>query len=109
MIRLSDKNLEKTLALDRERLAQTELPIVTVAGTFREDLKRFYGLPNNNTTRDTVFSRAHFSMAVAVATEVWGNKIQAEKAWLADPTNYVSREDWQKILLTELVGKTIAR
>ncbi len=109
MIRLPDKNLEKALAHDRERLTQTELPIVTVAGTFREDLKRLYGLPNNNTSPDTVFSRAHFSMAVAVATEVWGNRIQPDKAWLADPTNYVSAADWQKILLTELVGKTIAR
>jgi hypothetical protein len=109
MIRLPDKNLEKTLAYDRERLAQTELPIVTVAGTFREDIKRLYGLPNNNTQHDTVFSRAHFSMAVAIANQVWEGRIHPKKAWLADPTNYVSVEDWQKIVLTEIVGKTIAR
>lgn len=109
MIRLPDKHLEKTLTYDRERLAKTELPILTVAGTFREDVKRLYGLPNNDTERDTVFSRAHFSMAVAIANQVWGGRIHPKKAWLADPTNYVSVEDWQKILLTETVGKTIAR
>lgn len=109
MIRLPDKNLEKTFAFDREGLANTELPIVTVAGTFREDVKRLYGLPNNNTETDTVFSRAHFSMALAIAEQVWGGKIHAKKAWIVDPTNYVSVENWQKIVLTEVVGKTIAR
>ena len=109
MIRLPDKNLEKTLEYDRERLAQTELPIVTVAGTFREDIKRLYGLPNNDSQPDTVFSRAHFSMAVAVANQIWKGRIHPKKAWLADPTNYVSIDQWQKIVLTEIVGKTIAR
>jgi len=109
MIRLPDKNLEKTFAFDRQRLAQTELPIVTVAGTFREDIKRLYGLPYNTTSADVVFSRAHFSMAVAIANQVWKNNISATKAWIVDPTNYVSVEDWQKILFTEAVGKTIAR
>lgn len=109
MIRLPDKNLEKTYAFDRERLTKSELPIVTVAGTFREDLKRLYGLPNNNSSRDTVFSRAHFSMAVAVANQVWDGDIRPKRAWLVDPTNYVSLEDWQKILLTEVIAKTIAR
>lgn len=109
MIRLPDKNLEKTFAYDRERLAKTALPIVTVAGTFREDLKRLYGLTNNNTSRDIVFSRAHFSMALAIAEQVWGKEVQPKKAWMVDPTNYVSLEDWQKIVVTELVGKTIAR
>lgn len=109
MIRLPDKNLEKTYAFDRERLTKSELPIITVAGTFREDLKRLYGLPNNNSSRDTVFSRAHFSMAVAVANQVWDGTIRPKRAWLVDPTNYVSLEDWQKILLTEVIAKTIAR
>jgi hypothetical protein len=109
MIRLPDKNLEKTFSYDRERLAKTEVPIVTVAGTFREDLKRLYGLPNNNKNQDVVFSRAHFSMALAIANEVWDGKINPKKAWLVDPTNYVSVGDWQKILFTEIVGKTIAR
>ena len=109
MIRLPDKNLEKTYAFDRERLTKSELPIITVAGTFREDLKRLYGLPNNNSSRDTVFSRAHFSMAVAVANQVWDGDIRPKRAWLVDPTNYVSLEDWQKILLTEVIAKTIAR
>lgn len=109
MIRLPDKNLEKTYAFDRERLAKTQLPIITVAGTFREDLKRLYGLPNNNTTRDVVFSRAHFSMALALAYEVWKGEPKPLKAWMVDPTNYVTLEDWQKITLTEFVGQTLAR
>lgn len=109
MIRLPDKNLEKTYAYDRERLSNTELPIVTVAGTFREDLKRLYGLPNNNSSRDVVFSRAHFSMALAVADQLWNGDVSPKKAWMVDPTNYVSLEDWQKIVLTEVIGKTIAR
>ncbi len=109
MIRLPDKNLEKTFAFDRERFIKTQLPIVTVAGTFREDVKRLYGLPNNNTSRDVVFSRAHFSMALAVAEEVWKGEPKPLKAWLVDPTNYVSLEDWQKITMTEFIGQTIAR
>lgn len=109
MIRLPDQNLEKTFAYDRQRLAQTALPIITVAGTFREDLKRLYGLTHNETSRDTVFSRAHFSMAVAVAETVWQGKVHPKQAWVVDPTNYVSLADWQKVAMTELIGKTIAR
>jgi hypothetical protein len=109
MIRLPDKNLEKTFAFDRERLAKTDLPIITVAGTFREDIKRLYGLPNNNSSRDVVFSRAHFSMALAIAYSIWKGDPKPRKAWMVDPTNYVSLEDWQKITLTEFVGQTLAR
>lgn len=106
---LFDPLLVKTLAEDCTFLTKTDVPIVTVSATFREDLKRLHGLPNNNTAHDVVFSRAHYSMALALATEVWGNKINAAKAWIVDPTNYVSHKDWFSILLTEEIGKTIAR
>ncbi len=106
---LFDPQLVKTLEEDREILATTRLPIVTVSATFREDLKRLHGLPNNNSTPDVVFSRAHYSMALALATEVWGKKISPHDAWIVDPTNYVSKKDWFSIVLTEEIGRTIAR
>jgi hypothetical protein len=31
------------------------------------------------------------------------------KAWMADPTNYVTSKNWNNILFTENVGKTLAR
>jgi len=106
---LFDPNLVKTLAEDCAFLKKTQLPIVTISATFREDLKRLHGLPNNNTTRDIVFSRAHYSMALAIATAAWGKKISPAQAWIVDPTNYVNHKDWFSITLTEEIGKTIAR
>ena len=109
MSELLDPILVKTFAADKRRLANTAVTIITVAGTFQEDLKRLYGFPNSDKTRDVVFSRAHFSMAVGVAYQAWQDDISPTKAWVVDPTNYVSRDDWRKIQLTELVGKTLAR
>jgi len=106
---LLEKNLAKTYALDRERLIETDIPILTVAGTFREDLKKMYGLPDNNTSADIVLSRAHFSMALGAATQAWGDKIDPKKAWLVDPTNYVSLKNWRNVQFTEFIGKTLAR
>ncbi|MDQ3008021.1 MAG: hypothetical protein M3Q81_00315 [bacterium] len=101
--------LSRFLEADKLRLEQTELPIVTVSASFKEDLKGWYGLPEDETLPDVVFSRAHYSMAVAIASQVWGKEMDASKAWLVDPTNYVTSGEWSKILLTEFVGKTIAR
>ncbi len=106
---LLDPALTRTLEQDRQRLSTTELPIITVAGTFHEEVRSFYGLTENELAPDIVLSRAHFSMALAVAMEVWGSHMQPQKAWLADPTNYVKPEKWQNIQFTEAVGKTIAR
>jgi hypothetical protein len=58
---------------------------------------------------DVVFSRAHFSMALAVAIQAWHKNIDPDKAWLVDPTNYVTKNHWNKIILTEMIGQTIAR
>lgn len=113
MSNLFDPVLVKTFKKDHDFLSTTQLPIITVSGTYREDAKRFQGFPNENITRDIVFSRAHYSMALAIATQAWGGaeaaKIDPEKAWLADPTNYVTNKDWFSVNFTEQVGKTLAR
>ena len=104
-----DPILQKILAKDKTYLETTQLPIVTVSASFKEDLKGWHGYLENNTTPDVVFSRAHFSMAVAIAVQVWGKQIDPAKAWIVDPTNYVSERNWRGILLTEVIGKTLAR
>jgi len=104
-----DPTLKRLLTQDKGHLETTRLPIITVSASFKEDLKGWYGLPENESLPDIVLSRAHYSMALAIATQAWGKKIDKEKAWIFDPTNYVSQEDWKKIQLTELVGKTLAR
>jgi hypothetical protein len=109
MPELFDPVLVKTLQRDQEALATSAVPIVTVSASFKEDLKGMYGFPEDDSIPDVVFSRAHYSMALALATSAWGRSIDAKKAWIFDPTNYVSHQDWRSILLTELVGKTIAR
>jgi len=69
---LLDPTLTKTLEYDRERLAKARVPIITIAGTFQEEIKGFYGLPENHMLHDVVLSRAHFSMALGVAYQIWG-------------------------------------
>lgn len=122
MPNLLDPTLAKTLIKDQAKLAQTALPILTVSASYKEDIKGFYGYPEDDDLPDIVFSRAHYSMALAIAISAWGSqsdlagfsptkksKIDPKKAWIADPTNYVSEADWNKIRLTELVGKVLAR
>ncbi len=109
MSTLLDPSLEKTFAEDKKYLEATELPIITVSASFKEDLKRLHGLPDEEWLPDVVMSRAHYSMALGVATQAWGKKIDYHKAWIFDPTNYVSHKDWKSIRLTEFVGKTLAR
>lgn len=104
-----DPVLQKVLELDKKRMDETELPIVTVSATFREDLKELYELPFDEDLPDIVFSRAHYSMALAIAVHRWRTKIDPEQAWIIDPTNYVSNKQWANIELTELIGKTLAR
>ncbi len=106
-------NLEPALAHaldhDRKYLKETRVPMVTVSGAFREDIKKTHGFADNDLIPDIVFSRAHYSMALGVAIQAWGNKVDYHKAWAVDPTNYVSHNDWKKVEITELVGKTLAR
>jgi hypothetical protein len=106
---LFDTNITQTLAADKKLLEQTQVPIITLSASFREDLKKMHGLANNETSTDVVLSRAHYSMALGVAQEAWQGKVDAKKCWIVDPTNYVSKDDWMSVRLTEEIGKTIAR
>ena len=104
-----DLQLMNLLEQDKLHLENTKIPIVTVSASFKEDLKGLYGLPENEELPDVVLSRAHFSMALGVAIQAWGHKIDPEKAWLVDPTNFVSQKDWRSIQITESIGKLLAR
>ena len=106
---LTDSALQKTLKKDKELLEKTRLPIITVSASYQEDLKGFHQLPEEDITPDIVYSRAHYSMALAVAVQAWENKINPEKAWVVDPTNYVAAQDWSSVTFTETVGKMLAR
>ncbi|KUK79863.1 MAG: hypothetical protein XD95_0077 [Microgenomates bacterium 39_7] len=105
----TDSDLQKTLKKDKELLEKTQLPIITVSSTYIEDLKGFHDLPEEDTAKDVVFSRAHYSMALAVAVQAWQDHIDPKKAWVVDPTNYVQAQEWSKIIFTETIGKTLAR
>jgi hypothetical protein len=104
-----DPILKETFAKDKAYLESTELPIVTVSSTYQEDLKGLHGLSESDRSIDIVLSRAHYSMALAVAVTAWGKTINPKKAWVVDPTNYVSHKEWAKVAITEWVGKTLAR
>lgn len=106
---LLDPSLRKTKKLDKEYLHKTEVPLITVSGTYREDLKGVYDLPEDDSRHDLVFSRAHFSMTIAAAVTAWKNKIDPKKAWIVDPTNYVVQQDWASVLMVEKIGKIVAR
>jgi len=101
--------LIKALARDKQLLENTEIPVITVSGTFREDVKQWFGLPHNDLLPDIVFSRAHYSMALGAVLTAWCDKMSPQKAWIFDPTNYVTNDQWKKIQLTEFIGKTLAR
>lgn len=109
MPELYDPILVQTLKKDRQFLEETDVPIVTVSASFKEDLKGFQGFPEIESIPDVVFSRAHYSMAIAIATELWKSSINPKKAWVVDPTNHVSHDKWSTIVLTETIGKTLAR
>lgn len=94
---------------DKKLLETTELPIISTSASFKEDLKGFHGELEDDQLQDVVFSRAHYSMALAIAVAAWGNKIDPQKAWLVDPTNHVKAKDWSSIKLTDFIGQTIAR
>ncbi|MCB9801373.1 MAG: hypothetical protein H6773_04265 [Pseudomonadales bacterium] len=109
MPELFDPFLVKSLKEDKAYLETTTVPIITVSSSYREDLKEMHGFPAKDDTPDIVFSRAHYSMALAVGMAAWGKKMDPKKAWILDPTNYVSKKDWGSIVFTEEVGKLIAR
>ena len=117
MSSLLDPTLAKAYELDKRWLEETAVPIVTVSGTFREDAKDFHDLAANNRTPDIILSRAHFSMALGAAIEAWGTnndqgkkvRMDRQKAWMVDPTNYVSPTQWANVKITEGIGEALAR
>lgn len=104
-----DPILEKVLEKDKQQLGSTLLPIVTVSASLKEDLKELYKLPHDDTLPDIVFSRAHYSMTLAILMSVWNGTIDQRKAWAVDPTNYVPSAEWARVEMTETIGKAIAR
>ena len=106
---LVDPILKKTFAADKKYLEETQIPIITVSGTYQEDLKGLHGLVESDRGADIVLSRAHYSMTLAVAIAAWGQRIEPKKAWAVDPTNYVTSAEWQKVAITQWVGKVLAR
>ncbi|MCA9370104.1 MAG: hypothetical protein H6774_02445 [Pseudomonadales bacterium] len=106
---LFDPFLQRTFQEDKTILTKTKVPIATISASYKEDTKRLHGYPHNEVETDVVFSRAHYSMALGFLITAGGGSIDATKAWMVDPTNYVSSADWKNISFTEVVGKTIAR
>jgi hypothetical protein len=109
MSNLLDPTLEKALAQDKANLEKAALPIITISASYKEDIKGMFGYPEDETIQDIVLSRAHYSMALGIAMAAWGDTVDPKKAWLVDPTNYVSHKDWSRIEFTEAVGKLLAR
>lgn len=106
---IHDPKLQRALKEDKKYLKTTKLPIITVSATYKEDLKGLHHLPEIDSLPDIVLSRAHYSMPLGIAISKWGKKIDPKKAWIVDPTNYVSAKDWKSIQITEFIGKTLAR
>ena len=109
MSSLLDPILEKAFAQDKANLEKTKVPIVTVSASYKEDVKGMFGYPEDETITDVVFSRAHYSMAAGVVAQAWGKSMDHTKAWVVDPTNYVSHKNWGSVELTEDIGKVLAR
>lgn len=101
-----DLEFKKTAHEERHLLETVEVPIVTVSATFKEELEEKFGEKPSEVTPDVTFSRAHYSMAQAVAVAATKSK---KTFWLIDPTNYVSARDWPKIMFTQKMGRLIAR
>lgn len=110
---ISDKTLKKTFTQDQELLATTKIPIITVSGTYHEDLKGLHHLEESDLIPDVVYSRAHYSMAIGVAVEAWETAkkktIDPKLAWMVDPANYVDVKEEKTLAITETIGKLLAR
>ncbi|HUW24382.1 MAG TPA: hypothetical protein VMW04_02010 [Patescibacteria group bacterium] len=104
---LDREKMDLLSALEQERTLfhPVQVPIVTVSATFRKELAHRYRALYH-TADDVVFSRAHYSMAVAVYEAA---KKLRKTAHFSDPTNYVSERNWGKVELIETVGRLIAR
>ncbi len=107
---LLDDALARILEEDQFILSRTQFPIVTVSASFRDIVELQHTVVDELNQPDVVFSRAHYSMALAIAVAAWGKDlVNREKAWLVDPTNYVAKEDWRRIAVSESLGRLMAR
>src|SRR3989344_3774556 len=98
-------DFKKSLHAERHQLQTVQVPIVTVSATYKAEIADVYDEKLTN-PEEVVFSRAHFSMAIAVMIEAFR---QGKTFWLSDPTNFVSQKDWGKVVFTESMGKQMAR
>lgn len=95
----------RTLHEDRHKLEKVQVPIITVSASYRSDIaKRLHEKARHH--GEIVFSRAHYSMAVAVYEEAI---CQNKTAWMVDPINYLSEEEWQKLARIKFLGQLTAR
>lgn len=126
---LIDSVTASLLDQDKKLLEATQFPIVTLSASFRDKVENQYDLEDGRNHPDVVFSRAHYSMALAVAEAAWGPQTaqpqsspsqtnanpqrarhaNPKRAWLVDPTNYVQKDDWSKASSMEKVGRILAR
>lgn len=107
---LVDEVTQKLLRADRTALENTRLPIVTISASFRDALEDSYRVDDKVDQKEVVFSRAHYSMALAAAVTAWkGEKPDQKTAWVVDPTNYVQAEDWKRVAMSETLGRLMAR
>lgn len=98
--------LPKTLHDDRHRFETVDVPVVTTSASFRSDIAQNLGERTRRLTSDIVFSRAHYSMAVGIMRAALERKLTT---WLIDPVNYVTGEDWNKIVFLAKTGQFVAR
>jgi hypothetical protein len=101
----ADLDLKSALHDERHLFEEAEVPIVTVSATYRKELSKKYK-SIVHTPSDIVFSRAHYSMAEAVRRQAF---LMGRKALVSDPINFATKKNWEKIELTEKIGKLIAR
>lgn len=102
----SDLELPHTLQSDKKKLSEVKVPIVTSSASFRSDILKDSGERARVADHDIVFSRGHFSMSTALTQTAREEKLSS---WLIDPTNYVSKRDWQKLKFVVRVGQAVAR
>ncbi|MAG59907.1 hypothetical protein CMO96_03920 [Candidatus Woesebacteria bacterium] len=104
---LPPTNLElpRTLHSDRHFLEEVQIPIVTISASFRSYIAEHRD-ETAKVSDEAVFSRAHFSMAMAIFEQA---STMGLTSWLVDPINYVSEKDWKKIAFVESVGQLTAR
>ena len=80
-------DLPLTLHLDRHKLEEVDVPVVTISASFKRQIAEERGEVAKDFD-EIVFSRAHYSMARAITVEAKRKKLTS---WLVDPTNFVTK------------------